>query len=100
MAKIITFHVDAKGFYIHSYMSCINSKWLNRVGVGAVWGGGGGELWQRQRHSMWMQRAFAFIQVRINGGRREGCGVGGWGLGGWGGTMAKILTFHVDAIGF
>ena len=23
----------------------------------------------------------------------------GWG-GGWGGTMAKILTFHVDAKGF
>ena len=43
MAKIITFHVDAKGFYIHSYMSCINSKWLNRVegrsSVGWGWGG-------------------------------------------------------------
>ena len=24
-----------------------------------------------------MQRAFTFIQVRINGGRPEGCGVGG-----------------------
>ena len=47
---------------------------------------------------MWMQKDFTFIQVRINGGRHEGCGVGGWGLGG--GTMAKILTFHVDAKGF
>ena len=35
---------------------------------------------------MWMQRAFTFIQVRINGGG--------------GGTMAKIMTFHVDAKGF
>ena len=43
MAKIITFHVDAKGFYIHSYMSCINSKWLNRVGgrSSVGWGVGG-----------------------------------------------------------
>ena len=59
---------------------------------------------------MWMQKDFTFIQVRINGGRHEGCGVGGWGLGGgggwggvWGGgggTMAKIITFHVDAKGF
>ena len=48
MAKIITFHVDAKGFYIHSYMSCINSKWLNRVEGRSSVGWGWGELWQRQ----------------------------------------------------
>ena len=54
MAKIITFHVDAKGFYIHSYMSitCINSIWLNRVeGRSSGWWwwgvGGGGGSWPR-----------------------------------------------------
>ena len=26
---------------------------------------------------MWMQRAFTFIQVRINGGRHEGFRIGG-----------------------
>ena len=48
---------------------------------------------------MWMQRAFTFIQVRISGGWQEECGVFvgvGWGRG----TMAKIITFHVDAKGF
>ena len=45
-----------------------------------------------------MQRAFTFSQVRSSGGRQEECGVGGWGGGG--GTMAKIITFHVDAKGF
>ena len=35
----------------------------------------------------------------VDGARGVGWGGGGWG-GVWGGTMAKILTFHVDAIGF
>ena len=43
---------------------------------------------------MWMQRAFTFIQVRINGGRREGCGVGGWGLGGGVGGNHELICIN------
>ena len=35
----------------------------------------------------------------VDGARGVGWGGGGWG-GAGGGTMAKILTFHVDAKGF
>ena len=47
MATIITFHVDAKGCYIHSSKNLfVNSIWLNRVeGTRSV--GRGGESWPR-----------------------------------------------------
>ena len=80
MAEIITFHVDAKGFYIHSFIyesTCINSIWLNRVeGRSSV---GWGFMAKIITFHVRMQRAFAFIQVRISGGRQEECGVGGRG---------------------
>ena len=47
---------------------------------------------------MWMQKAFTFIQVRINGGRREGCGVGGWGWGGERVTRAYTVEVQTASV--
>ena len=73
------------------------------VGVGGGWGGVGGNHGQDNGVPCGCKRilhSFLYELICINSkwlNRVEGRSSVGWGVGG---TMAKIMTFHVDAKGF